>query len=105
MAWLDRARTYPECGFMVFDARHPNHMAVMFELRRIYESGDVFELEQTHDSFVIENVIHRMVATDHISDPHNLSGKVGHHTGDPFAMSALSRHMVHLKGRKKYEAR
>lgn len=105
ISWFDRVRLYPECGFVMFNAAHAQHLRIMGELRRVYESDEVFELDETHDSFVIENIIHRMVAGGYIGDPNNLSTRLGMETGDPFNMSPLSGFMTHLKGKRKYEAR
>lgn len=100
MAWLGRDGVYPECGFLMFDTEHPAHREIMGELRRRYESGEVFDMSQTHDSYVIEDVILTAKAMHKIMAPRNLSGP--HSTrGHPWLGSRLAERMDHLKGARK----
>lgn len=100
IAWLDRNRLYPECGFLMFDTTHPGHQEVMHRLQSIYETGAVFSLEESHDSFVIEHIITNAVAERVIVAPHSLSGphKMHNHV---FVRSRLAERLDHLKGRRK----
>ena len=54
LGWLDRERTYPECGFMLF--RLPEARQVIADVVATYRSGSVFDMAQWHDSYVIETV-------------------------------------------------
>lgn len=103
IAWLDRAKTYPECGFFMLRTGHQAHSQFTHYLRYIYEHGDVFKLPQTHDSFVIEYLIRNGIRDGWIEPPVSLSGPVGYKSSDPFSYSALAAKMTHLKGKKKYE--
>jgi hypothetical protein len=97
IAWLDRERYYPECGFLMF--RLPEAAPVIAEILRMYQSGEIFALPQTHDSFVIQHVVDRFVARGEIKVS-SLSGegRKYHHC----APNSLISHCVdHLKGKRK----
>lgn len=97
MAWLDRIRTYPECGFMMF--RLPQAAALINAIVAMYLTGAVFKLQEWHDSFVIHQVAKGAVAQGEIKVA-SLSGegRAHHHV---FASSPLSCKMDHLKGGRK----
>lgn len=101
IAWLDRIKTYPECGFFMLNLRHERTAMFIEYLKHVYVSGDVFELPQTHDSWVIEWLIKRI----NVEPPVSLSGEVGRKSSDPFSHSPLATKMQHLKGKKKHEKR
>lgn len=104
MAWLDRQRLYPECGFLIFNARHARHVDFMRRLRHIYESGAVFDLSETHDSFVIQQLVLKCVAEGWFDMPRSLSGeaRVSHH---PFPLCELGSRLDHAKGGRKATGR
>jgi hypothetical protein len=104
IAWLDRVKTYPECGFFMVNMRHLSAKMFIGKLRDMYESGAVFDLPQTHDSFVIEFIIARMMKAFAIEAPVSLSGSA-RASSDPFSFCRLSERMQHLKGKKKFEKR
>jgi hypothetical protein len=100
IAWLDRARLYPECGVLFFDTENSGHAEVMRRLRSIYETGAVFSLLESHDSFVIEHIVETAANEGVIPHPHSLSGphRIYNH---PFVRSRLAERLDHLKGRRK----
>ena len=98
LAWLDRVGIYPECGFMMF--RLPAALGVIRELGRVYASGDVFQMDQTHDSYVIWDVVKRAVKRGEI-EVASLSGAGRHCVGHPWVNSRLGECMDHLKGARK----
>lgn len=100
IAWLGRHGTYPECGFLMFDTEHPAHLEIMAELRRRYESGEVFGMAETHDSYVLQDVIETAHAMRRILPPRNLSGPHSRR-GHPWLGSRLAERMDHLKGARK----
>lgn len=104
MAWLHRDRGYPECGFMMFKCWRPEHETFMKRMREIYESGEIFTLSETHDSFVFQHVVLRGIKQGWITMPHNLSGKASkyHH---PFVHSELGSRLDHAKGARKKNGR
>ncbi len=102
MAWLDRRRLYPECGFLLFNCRHRAHRPFMTALRDLYESDRVFDLSETHDSYVLQQLVRQWAANDQMPEPVSLSGAAAasHH---PFPLSELGSRLDHAKGpRKKY---
>lgn len=104
IAWLDRRKSYPECGFFILRASHPAHGSFIERIRHLYQSDKVLGMSETHDSYVIEQVILGLMREDLILPPHSLSGPAGYQTGDPFSHSTLAARLKHLKGKKKYES-
>lgn len=101
-AWLDRQGwDYPECGFVMFRADHPEHRHFMFALRDIYESDRVFSLPQTHDSFVLKHLMDQWVRHGVFLPPHSLSGARGRKSSHPLPVSVLGERLDHLKGKRK----
>lgn len=100
MAWLNRRGTHPECGFMIFDCSHPVHTEFMNALRDVYESKRVLKMKETHDSYVIQQLVLGFVEAGKMRTPYNLSGnhETYHH---PFIRSELGSKMDHMKGPRK----
>lgn len=92
VAWLDRERTYPECGFLMF--RFPAARRVIREVVKAYRNGSIFMLPEWHDSYVIQHVVQKSgVAV------HSLSGPEGRkNIGHPWVSSELASRLDHLKG-------
>lgn len=101
LAWLERSRPkYPECGFVLFDCAHEQHLNFMTRLRVLYESDAVFRLSETHDSFVINDLVRSCVGAGWLPAPVDLSGAArnSHH---PFPASVLGERLDHAKGARK----
>jgi hypothetical protein len=99
VAWLDRERAYPECGFLMFNRLHPRHLEMMARLHRMYEGDELFSLSEYHDSFVIEQAVKAAgVAVK------SLSGS-GRKTGHPLINGPLGAFMDHCKGQRKMAGR
>ncbi len=100
IAWLHRDRGYPECGFMMFKCWRDEHPIFMGRMREIYETGEVFNLPETHDSYVFQHVVLKGMKQGWIDMPHNLSGKASsqHH---PFIHCELGARLDHAKGARK----
>jgi hypothetical protein len=97
IAWLDRARVYPECGFLMF--RLPCAARLIKTLRQTYKSGQVFKLPETHDSYVIQSIVRAAEARGEIKVA-SLSGK-GRDYHHVLVNSPLSACLDHLKGGKR----
>jgi hypothetical protein len=97
VAWLDRERYYPECGFMML--RWPAAGEMISDLVATYRTGAIFRLQQWHDSFVIETIVKAAEARGTIKVA-SLSGaaKSCHH---PLAAGAIGSRLDHLKGNRK----
>lgn len=101
MAWLDRLRPYPECGFLMFRTGHSEHERFMDQMRRVYESDLVFKLPETHDSYVFQQI----VKSCRFSEPYSLSGPGGRTKHHVFVNSPLAERLDHLKGERKKKGR
>lgn len=101
MAWLDRRGTYPECGFVMYDCSHPRHADFMGRLAALYEGGDVFKMKETHDSYVVQQLVSGCMAAGWFPEPVSLSGPLGRMSGHPFVVGPLGSRMDHLKGKRK----
>lgn len=100
LAWLDRKDAHPECGFVMFRCGHLYHQAFMASFRRLYESGEVFKLRETHDSYVLQWLALSKAGKGKIPHPHSLSG-VGRNASHVLANSPLSACLDHMKGDRK----
>lgn len=97
MAWLDRDGYYPECGFMMF--RLPACLPVIRRIVMAYQTGEIFRLQQWHDSYVIQTICGAAQRTHELRIA-SLSGDAagGKH---PLALGPLGRCLDHLKGKRK----
>lgn len=95
IAWLDRAKSYPECGFYMLNLRHPQSAEMLASLEAMYADDELFALKEFHDSYVLEQVVKRAgVGTK------SLSGE-GHGTFHPLINGPLGKWFDHLKGDRK----
>lgn len=95
MAWLGRDLTYPECGFVMFRKTDARVRSVLAQLREVYESDRVFSMRETHDSYVLQQLVKLSGIV-----PHNWT-KRGADRGNPFITSPLAEKMTHYKGARK----
>jgi hypothetical protein len=103
IAWLDRKRQYPECGFFMLNTQHRRHEAIIMDLVSRYTTDAIFDLAEWHDSFVLQQVIEGWKARGEI-DVASLSYE-GADTGHPLVNGPLGTRMDHLKGPRKAEGR
>ena len=71
----------------------------MAEWKRLYTSGDIFKLDQWHDSYVLEHLVTTMGLKTK-----SLSG-TGRATSHPFINGPLGGYMDHMKGPRKQRGR
>lgn len=105
LAWLDRVSWYPECGFVIFNETHQAHQWFMARLRAVYENDSVFTLQETHDSFVLQELVKHAVKRGAFAQPVSLSGREGRKASHPFVFSRLAERLDHAKGKFKNEGR
>ncbi len=99
IAWLDRAKAYPECGFYILNLRHPQNDEMLASLETMYEGDELFALAEFHDSFVLEQVVKRAgVGTKSLSQEART-------TSHPLINGPLGRWLDHLKGPRKQAGR
>jgi len=103
LTYLGRENNYSECGFVIYNLNHPAHKAFFETWRHLYESDEVFKLQQWHDSFVFDQ-IRKTYEQDDIIENINLSpwGKDYEHV---FINSVLGDYMDHMKGPRKDEGK
>ncbi|WP_290497645.1 hypothetical protein [Hyphomonas sp. UBA4494] len=99
ISWLDRKAMYPECGFMVFNCRHPRHMEMIDRLEAMYANDELFALPEWHDSYVIEQVVKQSGI-----GAKSLSGDA-RHTSHPLVNGPLGQWLDHMKGKRKAAGR
>lgn len=99
IAWLDRVRLHPECGFYMLNCRHPRHAEMIAAFEAMYTDDRLFRLREHHDSFVLQHVVQssRIKAK-------SLSG-AGYRTSHVLVNSPLGKFFDHLKGNRKREGR
>lgn len=99
MAWLSRARKYPECGFVAFNtAMSEQHGLFMSMLENTYQDDVVLDHKETHDSYMIEQISNAVCGHARFDHPMCLSGDRGRLSMHPFVKSRLAEKMDHLKG-------
>lgn len=92
MSWIPRARPYPDCCFMTWDMATDHSRRFMHDLRAVYESDGVFSLKETHDSYVIEQVVKSFPT------PRSMCGHTAFNKHHPFPYIELGKRLDHLKG-------
>ena len=90
-------KTWPECGWMMFNKHHPKFKEFMEQWRWIYESDDIFNHEENHDSFIFGELVVDFKAMGVLFN--NLGSDTA--GGHIFINSVLGKYMDHLKGFRK----
>jgi hypothetical protein len=96
IAWLDRRRMYPECGFYIINRRHALYPKFLEAMHAMYAGDKLFNLPEWHDSYVMQQVV---VGLD--APTKSLSGEVGHASQHPLINGPLGQWFDHLKGKRK----
>lgn len=104
LAFLGRGQKHSEIGFQLYrlaqgeaDQLDLGVFDMLSEFRRIYASGEVFNLREWHSAFVFDEARRRTGVLAHDLTP----GGRGH----VWQTTPLARWMVHLKGDRKYRAK
>lgn len=96
MTYLGRKQyDYSECGFLGFNNRHPDTARFLRRMVTIYASGEIFTLDQWHDSWVWDRIREEFSAQG-ISFK-SVSGEA-YLTEHPFVNCGLGNFLDHLKG-------
>lgn len=98
-AYLRRTNKYPECGFMMLNAKSASVKMFMNTLTSMYRTDALFKLREWHDSFVIDYCRERSSMRCQ-----SLSGNA-ESTGHPLVNGPLGARLDHLKGKRKQEGR
>lgn len=102
-SYLGRQHIYPECGFVIYNTKHPVLKTFMADWQELYEKDLLFNLEEYHDSYLFWHLIkkHNLESQSfNISDGH--PHRPGVHV---FINSPLGHYMDHLKGARKKQGK
>lgn len=96
IALFRRVGWYSECGLWVVNCDHPAHAEFWDTLIDLYESGTFKNLQEWHDSYLMDVVVRQFERAGKISVT-DLSGK---HANEehPMAKHEMSQWLDHLKG-------
>ena len=95
IAWLDRTRAYPECGFYILNLKHPLHELNLAAFENMYTQDLFLQEKEYHDSYLLMRVVQtRNIVAKSLSG----KGKMSHH---PLVNGPLGKYFDHLKGRRK----
>ena len=95
MTYLGRKNVYSECGFLGFNVKHHQFHNYIKRIIEIYTTGEIFSLEEWHDSWIWDHVREEFEERDILF--RNISGKAYEHH-HPFINSGLEKFFDHLKG-------
>ena len=77
MSYLGRGTMYSECGYLYFNLNHPKIKEYAKEMKRMYDSDDLYKLQESHDSWV----------WDYVRKEFEKTGVKNHNIGDKEAVS------------------
>lgn len=97
MSYLGRKKPwYSECGFLAFNLNHIKFKKYINRVINIYTSGEIFSLEQWHDSWIWDHVRNEFEDNEAVEFK-NISGR-GYELDHPFINCGLEEFFDHLKG-------
>ena len=97
MSYLGRKKPwYSECGFLIFNMAHKDFQNYINRVIDIYKTGEIFSLEQWHDSWIWDHVRNEF-EENHNTGFKNISGR-GYELEHPFVNCGLEEFFDHLKG-------
>lgn len=101
LTYLGRENNYSECGFVIYNVRHPANESFMNKWKSLYTQDTLFNLAQWHDSFVFD-CMRKEYEDKNLIENINLSpwGKDYDHV---FINSVLGEYIDHMKGDRKEE--
>lgn len=100
-AYLNR-KSYPECGWVGYNLRHPAIDKFAAEFEDIYLSGRFLEMKESHDSFVFWQIVKEMERNREASFKYLGSSMASGHI---FINSVLGGYLDHLKGDRKVDGK
>ena len=90
-------KTWPECGWMMFNTKHHAFESFMNRWRWIYESDDIFNHKEYHDSYIFGELVAEQKEKGVEFNDLGSDSAGGH----IFINSVLGKYMDHLKGFRK----
>ena len=96
---------YSECGFLIFNTKHPLHSLFWQEMMHMYDDGMLFDLSEWHDSYIFDHV-RKKLEKNHMLQNINITdfGIVdieSEYDDHVFVLSVLGEFMDHKKGGRK----
>lgn len=102
-SFLGRQQIYPECGFVIYNTKHPINEMFMKDWQDLYNHDKLFNLEEYHDSYLFWHLLKKHNLID---QSFNISEGHPHRPGiHVFINSPLGKYMDHLKGARKKQGR
>jgi hypothetical protein len=94
------SNTYPECGLVCYNIKHPLVQNFVTDWKKLYTSADIFDLLEWHDSYVFWHMTkeYRQKHNAKVNDIGYSKGVRGHHV---FVNSELGQYIDHFKGDRK----
>lgn len=96
MSYLGRKKMYSECGFLGFNLKHNKFRDFINRVINIYVTGEIFSLEQWHDSWIWDHVRKEFEKEMDVKFL-DISGS-GYETEHVYINSGLGEFFDHLKG-------
>ncbi len=97
MTYLGRGEQYSECGFLGFNMQHPETINYATEMRRMYDSDEIYNLDEQHDSYVWDHIRLRFEGKRRVKNLNIGDNKGGHVQ----ARSVLGNFYDHTKGKER----
>ena len=94
MTYLGRGNQYSECGFLGFNMKHPEIINYANEMKYMYDSDEIYNLKEQHDSYVWDHVRILFEGKRKIQNL-NIGDKKNAHVQ---ARSVLGKYYDHTKG-------
>ena len=91
MSYLSRTMRHSECGFLLFNVRHPMHKVYWKAMRNMYDRFNLIYEKEWHDSYLFDQV---RLKFD--QKPFHMIHQID--IGDVFGQSVLGQYMTHFKG-------
>lgn len=96
MSYLGREKAYSECGFLGFNIKNKDTINYINRVIEIYETGEIFSLDQWHDSYIWDWV-RQEFENNGLANFKNISGDASFKV-HVFNNTKLYNYFDHLKG-------
>ena len=101
MTYLGRGNQYSECGFLGFNMKHPEIINYANEMKYMYDSDEIYNLKEQHDSYVWDHVRLKFEGKKQVKNL-NIGDDRGGHVQ---VRSVLGKFYDHTKGQRKITGR
>ena len=101
MTYLGRGNQYSECGFLGFNMKHPEIINYANEMKYMYDSDEIYNLNEQHDSYVWDHVRLKFEGKKQVKNLNIGDGRGGHVQ----VRSVLGKFYDHTKGQRKITGR